>query len=393
MSKKKGQETAINATYLIVVIALLILAYFLLLPENEKDKFTQPAYPNSQVQPRGYPVGSESRNLLSESPGILYPQVDQGFTKQLASVNLFSTTNSRLMDLASVITPSSSMLSAESKELTFRLDDLKNIASANLLFFAAESKGKLSIKLNGNEIFNDIPSSANIPIPLPLVMLKSSSKIEFTVEKPTLFGSNRYVIRNVQLSLKIKQENKLETRTFILSKTERTSLQGLSLFYVVNCFTVNENGRLLIRLNGRIISDNMVVCDAGEVSLDLGPQDVLEGRNILEFEIDKGRYVLERVLIEGAVGQQRAQNYFFTLQLRDIDLLRSGAGVFLEMEFRKDGLRKVGAAYINGFPLYIDTFDDFIEEDITDFVTDGRNVIRILPQAPFEVVNMNVVLG
>src|SRR3989344_2973073 len=147
MSKKKGQETAINATYLIVVIALLILAYFLLLPENEKDKFTQPTYPNSQIQPRGYPVGSESRNLLSESPGILYPQADQGFTKQLASVNLFSTTDSRLMDLASVITPSSSMLSAESKELTFRLDDLKNIASANLLFFAAESKGKLSIKL------------------------------------------------------------------------------------------------------------------------------------------------------------------------------------------------------------------------------------------------------
>ena len=289
MSKKKGQETAINATYLIVVIALLILAYFLLLPENEKDKFTQPTYPNSQIQPRGYPVGSESRNLLSESPGILYPQADQGFTKQLASVNLFSTTDSRLMDLASVITPSSSIINTESKELTFRLEYLKNIASANLLFFAAESKGRLSIKLNGNEIFNDIPSSANIPIPLPLAMLKSSNKIEFTVEKPALLGSNRYVIRNIQLSLKIKQENKLETRTFILSKTERTSLQGLSLFYVVNCFTVNENGRLLIRLNGRVISDNMVVCDAGEVSLDLSPQDVLEGRNILEFEIDQGK--------------------------------------------------------------------------------------------------------
>ncbi len=392
MSKKKGQETAINATYLIVVIALLILAYFLLLPESEKEKFSQTGYPTPQIPP-GRQTGSEFRTLLSESPGILYPQIDQGFTKQLASVNLFSITDSRLMDLASVITLSSSLLSSETKDLTFRLDDLKNVASANLLLFAAESKGKLSIKLNGNEIFNDIPSSSNMPIPLSSGMLKPTSKLKFTVEKPALLGSNRYVIRNIQLSLKIKQENKRETRSFVLSKAERTSLRGLTLFYVVNCFTVNENGRLLIRLNGRAINDNLVVCDAGEVSLDLEPQDILEGRNILEFEIDRGKYVLERVLIEGAVGQQRAQNYFFTVQLKDIDYLRAGARVFLAMEFRKDNLRKVGTAYINGFPLYIDAFDDFLEEDITEFITDGRNVIRILPQAPFEVVNMNIALG
>lgn len=392
---KKGQDAALNATYLIGVIAVLILLYILLLPEGEKDKLISSPESLGQTPPRGPSYGGPStfKTLLSESPGILYPSVDQTFTKPLASVNLFSTTESKIANVASTIAISSNLISADEKEITFRLNDAKNIAGANLLFFVVEGKGNLLVKLNGNEIFNDIPSSSNLPVPLQTTMLRAMNKLSFAVEKPGFLGSNKYLLRNIQLNTRVRHENNNEVRTFMLNKAERASVQGLTLYYVINCFTVNENGRLIIRLNNQVINDNLIVCDANEVSLDLSPRDLLEGRNVLEFEIDRGKYILERVLIEGLSGQQRAQNYFFTLQVPDLQIVDSGAPVILEIQFRRDALRKVGTVFVNGIPVYIDTFDNAFEFDITDFVTDGRNVIRIVPDAPFEVVNMNVILG
>lgn len=394
MLKKKGQETAVNATYLILVIALLIVAYILLLPESEKEKFAGP--PTELVTPpaKESPIfRSGFRVLLTESPGILHPPIDEVFTKPLASVNLFSTVESKLESITSTITVSSSLFGTEEKKVTFRINEQDTIASASLLLFTSDTENRIMIKLNGNEVFNDLPAATNLPIQLPISQLRATNTLEFSVEKPRLFGTNKAILRNVQLNLKVLRENNREARTFILNRAEQATLQGLTLYYVVNCFTVQENGRLLIRLNSQIISDNLIVCDAGEVSLDLPPQDILEGRNILEFEIDRGRYVLERVLIEGSTGQRRIQNYFFTVQLQDIQILNAGARVFLEMQFRNDGLRKIGTIFINGFPVYIDAFSDRFDIEVTDFITDGRNVLRIIPSVPFDVINMNVVLG
>ncbi len=398
MKRKKGQESALNATYLIVVIALLILAYILLLPESEKEKLI--SSPQSLGQgpigdQRGPGINGYSgfRMLLSESPGMIYPPNNRGLTKQLASVNLFSTVESKREDLLSALTLASNILSADKKELSFKIDSLQNTVSSNLLFFVSESEGNLIVTLNGNEVFNDVPASSNMPIILPRAYLRQTNKLELSVSKPALIGSNRYIIKNIQVSVKAKQENSREIRTFVINQGERQSIQGLTLFYVVNCFTVEENGRLIIRLNGKVISDNLIVCDAGEVSLDLSKIDIIEGRNTLEFSIDKGKYVLERVLLEGALGPESAAYSTFTLQVQDLQDVSVGANVFLDLQFRKDGARKIATIFVNGFPLYLDTFDDKEEFEISRFVTDGRNSIRILPNVPIDVLNMNVVLG
>ena len=48
---------------------------------------------------------------------------------------------------------------------------------------------------------------------------------------------------------------------------------------------------------------------------------------------------------------------------------------------------------MNGFPFYIDTYDNEIAFDITDVAGDGRNVIRVVPVNQFDVVSMDVLLG
>ena len=160
----------------------------------------------------------------------------------------------------------------------------------------------------------------------------------------------------------------------------------------MNCFTLKENGMLIVYLNNRIIHQGLIVCDAGPVSIDLNPIDLVEGRDILEFEIDKGKYVLEQVTLDGDIGQESIPNYVFTIKLQDTLLLEQGAHVGLNMIFDEPGYRKLGTIVINGFPLYLDTSD--VEEffDLTPFIKDGQNVIRIIPETQFSILSFDVFL-
>ena len=54
------------------------------------------------------------------------------------------------------------------------------------------------------------------------------------------------------------------------------------------------------------------------------------------------------------------------------------------------GLRKIGAVYINGYPIYVDTFDYRFTYDITGLVGPGTNIVRIVPEVPMDVVNMRI---
>ena len=170
-------------------------------------------------------------------------------------------------------------------------------------------------------------------------------------------------------------------------------MQAITLFYTVNCFTVDEEGNLRVSLNNRIVSEGLIVCDAREVSLDINPSELIEGRNAITFEIDNGKYTLERVQVEEILGSQVIPSYFFTLQVGDIDLLFRGAHAALQFRFLDDGSRKVGTVFVNGFPFHIDTYDNELVFDITETVSDGRNVIRIVPVNQFDIISMDVVLG
>ena len=288
-----------------------------------------------------------------------------------------------------------SSFSDNTKELKFNLGDVSQLQDAQLLFAVKEGTGDLIIMLNGEEIFRGDITVEDLPMSLPYSLLKPINKLTFGVSSPgiNIFRTNRYVLRNVQVYTKTLQENKQEARTFVLSKTELTNLHHLTLFYTVNCFTVNEQGRLLVALNGKIISDGLVVCDAGPIALDIDPADLIDGTNVLQFQVDRGKYVLEQLNLEKAVGHDNTNRYVFTMQVADFQAVQAGAHIVLDMKFVNDGLRKIGAVYINGYPIYVDTYDIGFGYDITGLAGPGTNIVRIVPEVPFEIVSMNIGLA
>ena len=141
-----------------------------------------------------------------------------------------------------------------------------------------------------------------------------------------------------------------------------------------------------------MISQQQIVCDAGEVSQDLQRGDLREGRNVLEFTIDKGKYVLERMLLEGDIATGTVPSYSFSLPRQIYGALDAGGQVFLEMNFGKDTTRKIATMLVNGYPLVIDTTSDRAGLDLTPYVVAGQNTLRLAAETPLTITSLEVSL-
>jgi hypothetical protein len=393
--RKQGDTAFPGVVWLVLMIGLFIIVYIILLPEGEKARFIgeEPLYAPSTG---GYPGGEITGGLfLSETPGVLYPLDARIVATPLASVNLFSFVQSGGQSLASLITVKRSTFTDESKELVFQVNDVAQTQQAQLLFLVKEGEGDLIISLNNHEIFSGPVSVEDLPIALPRSLLKQVNTLKFSVSKPGLniFASHEYILKDVQVFIKHLEDNSKEVRTFVVSDSEMRNLRRMTLFFVVNCFTIGDEGRMVLSLNGKVIADGLIVCDAGPVAVDIDQSDIISGRNALLFEIDQGKYVLEQMVVEKETGQEEASKFVFTMQVADVDLIRSGAHVVMDMQFVPDGLRKIGTVYVNGFPLYVDTFDSGYVYDITGLTGPGTNLVRIVPETPLDIVMFNIGLA
>ena len=398
---KRGAETALPAASLLILIAVLLTAYVILLPEPEKERLiSDPGSvgntPYTTVPPgaagKGY--GPSFAVALSEVPGLVYPPAGNIVTKPLASLNLFSFTQTGQQSLANVLYVERGTFSEKDAELTLLIRDLRTVETARLLFLVKDSRGDLVVDVNGVQIYKGKADTVELPITIPQSLLRNSNDVRFSVSGTgiNLFTKNFFDLKDVQAFITERVENSREARQLVLNEKEVRGMQRMTLYYVVNCFTAREQGRLVILLNGNAVSDGLVVCDAGQVSIDINPAYLVVGTNVLEFAIDGGKYVLEQVLVEEDIGAENTKAYTFPLQVTDIQRLGAGGRVTLDLKFAVDGTKKIGAVYVNGIPVYFNQFEPEFIADITPFVTEGQNFVRVVPDVPVDVAQMTITL-
>tara|TARA_Y100000310_G_scaffold340574_1_gene436887 strand:+ start:3222 stop:4343 length:1122 start_codon:yes stop_codon:yes gene_type:complete len=372
----------------------------ILLPQHEKAQLiggpggTPPGvttFPGGQGS-----VGPGFKNLMSETPGLMTPFLFEILQKPLASVNLFSVEDVKYENLAGALNLESSIFSSDEAEFTFNVEDLNNLEDIKLLFFVTSHSGELSVELNGLKILSGEITNDLLPVTLPKSLIKSQNKLIFKVKKPSAFefiSKKSYSMKDLTLIETYMVQNNFEVRQFALSNAELSGLKRMTLFYVMNCMTITENGRIKVALNGNLIQDALAVCDAGVVSIDLNIVELVEGRNTLEFFVDKGHYVLENVFIEGDFSQEEYDRYFFMMQVPDVQAVTQGAEITVQAKFLHDGLRKAGAIYVNGFPVYFDTHLEEFLLDVSGLVYEGQNVVTIIPETAFNMVTLDVFIS
>ena len=383
---KRGQ-TAVEVSVLIFLIAVIMVGYIVLLPEEDRNDLLGSSSDGSTSDTS---EGGSAETLLSESPGDVQSAKSSTQTRALEPMRLYSSTESNTQTLSSSLTVSRNIIQNNYKVVNFDIENFDTLAGAQLLFLVSDSKGDITILLNDHLIYEGELTSNELPLDLPVSYLQESgNELKLSTSLTwNIFSPNYYLLQDVQLIEDYTVADTTASRTF--SVEDPSEVTDATLTYFITC-NAHDEGILSITLNSQEVFSDQIFCEylnERELSLDT---DYLKTSNSLKFEITKGDYNIE----EGEVAiKTRTRDYpSFTFDI-DSDLyneISSGSkDVYLKMTFDDANDQKQGTILIQEYSFSFNTEDNTYEKKITDYIDDGANTITLEPSTDFTVDNLKV---
>lgn len=387
------------AAGVIILIALFFVGYLILLPEKaredvlEGEEIDYDDLLNGDAGDNGDgDANGEKETLLLEHPGTVLPPGKDDVEKDFASANLFMTTDQETEKIANLITVSKSIFGNKYKDARFNLDNVANLKKVKLFFNIVEARGDLKISLNGNVIFEGGLSVNDLPVELPVSLLRETNNLRFEASSVgfAFLSSSKYVLKDLEIVKEFNLENRRELRKFEVSRAE--AIGDAEIEFFVNCLEVGrDQGILKVFLNRKSIFFGKVVCDASQTRFDADEDDFIDGTNFLTFEVDKGNYIIEQITLKYKFDEGFNPRYFFTIdedQFEDIE----DKEVILKLRFDNDGDRKRADIRVNDNVIYLDVHDDVYEKDITDIILEGENLIKIFAKNEFSIEQLEILM-
>ena len=386
MNKRGKGTSAGNIATLVALIALFMLVYILLLPQEDRAKLLGNENPQFQYGPNGVDVLGNV--LLSESPGKLNPSESISILSHtISSVNLFTTDTTNLVKLSETIKISKSIFgSNQVQNVLFNIKDPRDLLKSELFMIVEQGSGNLIIKINGNEFFNKQVESGQLKTEIPSSYVKENNVLEFSVGG---FGSKSYQIRDLRLNRQEEINNRIARRTFSIESQEKSKMGRALMRYSVFCDR-NEDNVLSININGKEIFSDVPFCNIEDQTIELAPSFFNAGVNFIDFESD-GDYIVEGISIKTFSGEDESLEYFFNLDDEQYLRVRRGLGdVVATFEYSLRDDRKAFVLNINDEEISVDTRDDTSLIVLSNFV-EKENLIKIEPKNSFELLDFKVV--
>ena len=220
MEKRGQQSSAQPIATLIGLIGLFMLGYILLIPPAERE-----ALLGEEFGP-GFDGTKSAENVLLDVKTGLVGEQRITVTKDLPTVNLFTTTETEVDGIVTSLSVRRNVFFNREENVTFNLINLNEVEKLELFFFVTEGEGNLIIKLNGNKIFeNKVVSRLVLELPLSK-LIEGNNVIEFSVSDvgAKFWGENLYVLNDLKLIKKFKVENKEAEVVFNIDEGEAESL-------------------------------------------------------------------------------------------------------------------------------------------------------------------------
>lgn len=383
---KKAQvspQSGSNVAIFVLLLGLFLAIYVLLLPPEDREALLYNSTTDNVEE-------QKEIFILEQSPGVLKPAEDDEIVHKIDSINLYSKEEPKIKDLASSLYLEKSLLSKTKRNIIFDIDDIDNLESINLIFIVNENKGNLVISLN-NIIVYDNKISGLTNIILPKELLQEKNNLEFSVSSPGLniFGKNKYSISSIKLRENYQLINARESRTIILNEQETGDAE---LTFFLYCNIPQQGSKLRIFFNNEEIKNEIISCTTVERNVEIESDNIEKGKNTLTLQIDKGDYIFSEVKLKIKTGFKGSVNYKFALTEEEYDkILSEDNKAMLLFEFNDDE-RKTATININGKEFSLDTNDIDYERDISRWVKDGNNFIRITPLEEFNIDLLRITL-
>jgi hypothetical protein len=290
---------------------------------------------------------------------------------------------------------SSSLFGKNTKEISFTVDDVENIENVLLNFIVKEANGRLIIKINENEVYNNVITTANIePIKLD-EFLEKDNVIEISASAPgaLFWKKNKYLLESVTVTGDILRKEAQESRNiFVVSRTEKDNLEKVTLKFLPECDPVKV-GRLKVVLNDYEIYSAVPDCGLPIPAIELAPNYLYSGENELIFRTERGNYLMDRIRLVSYLEKIEYPVYYFELSAEEYDDVQAGkADVNLYLRFVDDVTYKQGKIIVNGHTAGIDqTGIDYLK-DLDDWIVRGSNSVKVEPSKTIDIASLKVVL-
>ncbi len=391
----KKAQGGLNAAILVAIISVLIIAYILFLPTEERRELLEEK--KTSVSSRES-TNEEEIVLLSEGIGRLDP-AQRIEDKTLPNVNIFETTNSKILARINPIYVRNGWFDKKTKIVEFKIDDLENTDNVLLSFSAPKRKGILTIKLNGQVIYEYSITSVNVePIRLDKRLLKEDNILEFSVSSVGIkfWKTNEYSLDNVKILGDITDLSKQESKNiFTLTSTEYQNLEKAEIRFIPYCTAERSVGILDLFINNRNIFSSVPVC--GDLYRQEIPIGILrEGQNKVIFRTNKGSYSIEQVKLIFDSKDIITNAYYFTindtLYSEILDTGDDKYDLFLKIKFVDDGKTKKADIKVNGANLpRIDQDRADYSKKIDNYIEEGNNVIELKPLTVLNIITLEAV--
>jgi hypothetical protein len=376
-----------NAAILVAVIGSFILLYILFLPKGDQEDLLG----TNQISDDDIEAGKvPGAKLLDEQPGTLTKPDKFRFEHKLSAFNLFTKReDSVLKAVDSVFVESGD---EGRKSILLSISDDEKIENAKLIFSVFDHSGNLMISLNEKEIFKGEIESFTEPLSLSL---KEENLFEFSTDPVPWwnpFGNNFYDLREVKVTATVEKiENKEAIQTFVLAKEEFELLLEASLSYFVECSS-SKVEKLTITLNNNLVSSKSPDCGNPE-RFQIDPGDLKGGKNELKFSSGEGTYIVDRPVIRTELEEPVFPLYFFSINKTVFEKIENNTiNSTITLDFLDDDEKKVADIDVNSQKIRINTRQNSYTRNIDNFLIEGTNFIRIVPEDTMHIISMTVLL-
>ena len=375
--KVNMDKKAQSVSSLVILIGVLIVAYVVLIPACDRCELLKTDCPN-------YCSEKTEDTLLLESPGDLDDDGDDEITHRISSVNIFVKSEPEIKTLTKNLEVSNGLFGTVDKNLEFTLDDSENLEQLSLSFFVQDYRGDLIVRLNNEQVFKGELDGSSF-IDLPILDIKERNNIEFSATSPGLvfWLKNKYILDDVKLKKVFRLVNAEQERTFSIGDTEKSRIQDSRLEYTLFC---NSDGGdyVEIYLNDNVILQEIADCFSSTQEVDI-EDEIDNGRNTLRFFVEGGDYLFSNLKVVNELDEDIDYiEYDFEVEDDQYDDFDEYG---LEFEFDGNVLMDVT---INGHTFEVDTGDTFYFKDVTDYIREGRNKIRLEPKRNFEIDEIRI---
>lgn len=394
LRSKKGAEIAgQQVMVIIIVIALFMVLYILFIPPEERERLLETNKTAGLVGT----LEDGKLELLAESPGMLTPTTEAATIHRISPVNLILKTEPEISMLAQNLLISNGLFSKSAPTLRFRTENLEEAVKVTLFFSVEKSLGELRVKLNDNTVYTEEVSSGIKIIEIPKSVLQKDNEILFNVASPGIFfwKVNKYELKDVGVKQEFEKANTQEERTFVITSEEKGSLTRarLKYFQICNSPSPKELVSLDIFLNDQRIHAAELKCVSTQEEIELDPELLQSGTNILKFRIEEGDFSFAQLSVETESTELDRPTYFFSFSQRQFnDILSGQRKATMHVLMEKSRQNRIAKFLINNNELIMETDKSTFDVDLRDYVAEGTNFIKIVPINSFNMIGLKVTL-